>query len=125
MRALAARRLFRVPPAAKALYIYKHPCLLRDSNPVPTASQYDTTPLVNGHGSRVVKVSDRGWPCHEFEPSTTKDPPSRILSPGSVVRKRDTQPLYHWVSNKVSRTKKGGVVWKLGDGVSSGVIILT
>ncbi|GFS56416.1 transposable element Tc1 transposase [Trichonephila clavipes] len=22
-----------------------------------------------------VKVSDRGWPCHEFEPSTTKDPP--------------------------------------------------
>ncbi|GFV18077.1 uncharacterized protein TNCV_168811 [Trichonephila clavipes] len=27
------------PPAAKALYIYKHPCLLRDSNPVPTALQ--------------------------------------------------------------------------------------
>ncbi|GFT29361.1 integrase catalytic domain-containing protein [Trichonephila clavipes] len=26
-------------------------------------------------GSRVVKVSDRGWPCHEFEPSTTKDLP--------------------------------------------------
>ncbi|GFY24801.1 hypothetical protein TNCV_2689921 [Trichonephila clavipes] len=25
--------------AAKALYIYKHPCLLRDSNPVPTVSQ--------------------------------------------------------------------------------------
>ncbi|GFU97393.1 uncharacterized protein TNCV_4742051 [Trichonephila clavipes] len=25
------------PHAAKALYIYKHPCLLRDSNPVPTA----------------------------------------------------------------------------------------
>ncbi|GFU40682.1 uncharacterized protein TNCV_3230561 [Trichonephila clavipes] len=25
--------------AAKALYIYKHPCLLRDSNPVPTAPQ--------------------------------------------------------------------------------------
>ncbi|GFU68294.1 uncharacterized protein TNCV_834211 [Trichonephila clavipes] len=23
--------------AAPALYIYKHPCLLRDSNPVPTA----------------------------------------------------------------------------------------
>ncbi|GFW90868.1 uncharacterized protein TNCV_2418611 [Trichonephila clavipes] len=27
------------PHAAKALYIYKHPCFLRDSNPVPTASQ--------------------------------------------------------------------------------------
>ncbi|GFT25405.1 hypothetical protein TNCV_182321 [Trichonephila clavipes] len=25
--------------AAKALYIYKHPCLLRDSNPSPTAQQ--------------------------------------------------------------------------------------
>ncbi|GFV48687.1 uncharacterized protein TNCV_293001 [Trichonephila clavipes] len=24
---------------AKALYIYKHPCLHRDSNPVPTAQQ--------------------------------------------------------------------------------------
>ncbi|GFW68557.1 hypothetical protein TNCV_529121 [Trichonephila clavipes] len=38
-RGLAARRLFRVPHTAKALYIYKHPCLLRDSNPVPTATQ--------------------------------------------------------------------------------------
>ncbi|GFS72872.1 hypothetical protein TNCV_1392791 [Trichonephila clavipes] len=28
-----------------------------------------------GRGSRVVWVSDRGLPCHEFEPSTTKDPP--------------------------------------------------
>ncbi|GFX79856.1 hypothetical protein TNCV_4981681 [Trichonephila clavipes] len=25
------------PPAAKAMYIYKHPCLLRESNPGPTA----------------------------------------------------------------------------------------
>ncbi|PRD23773.1 UNVERIFIED_CONTAM: hypothetical protein NCL1_45510 [Trichonephila clavipes] len=25
----------------------------------------------HGHGSRVAKVSDRGWPCHEFKPSTT------------------------------------------------------
>ncbi|GFU82039.1 uncharacterized protein TNCV_517191 [Trichonephila clavipes] len=29
-----------------------------------------------GRGSRVVWASDRGWLCHEFEPSTTKDPPS-------------------------------------------------
>ncbi|GFX00054.1 uncharacterized protein TNCV_3080501 [Trichonephila clavipes] len=27
------------PHAAKALYMYKHPCLLRDSSPVPTAPQ--------------------------------------------------------------------------------------
>ncbi|GFS85936.1 hypothetical protein TNCV_1219341 [Trichonephila clavipes] len=26
-----------------------------------------------GSGSRVVKVSDCGWPCHEFDLSTTKD----------------------------------------------------
>ncbi|GFX30992.1 hypothetical protein TNCV_2024951 [Trichonephila clavipes] len=31
-----------------------------------------------GCGSRVVWVSDRGLPCHEFEPSTTKDPPCRV-----------------------------------------------
>ncbi|GFS66531.1 histone-lysine N-methyltransferase SETMAR [Trichonephila clavipes] len=36
---LVARRLFRVPPAAKALYIYKQPCLLLDSNPVSMAPQ--------------------------------------------------------------------------------------
>ncbi|GFU13099.1 RNase H domain-containing protein [Trichonephila clavipes] len=28
-------------------------------------------------GIVTVKVSDRGLPCHEFEPSTTKDPPCR------------------------------------------------
>ncbi|GFT19610.1 hypothetical protein TNCV_2534851 [Trichonephila clavipes] len=28
--------------------------------------------------SRVIKVSDRGLPCHEFEPSTTKDPPYSV-----------------------------------------------
>ncbi|GFV06842.1 hypothetical protein TNCV_4157471 [Trichonephila clavipes] len=36
------------PHAAKALDIYKHPCLLRDSSPVPMESQSDslTTILV-------------------------------------------------------------------------------
>ncbi|GFU27646.1 putative DD41D transposase [Trichonephila clavipes] len=29
----------------------------------------------SGRSSRVVQVSDRGLPCHEFEPSTTQDPP--------------------------------------------------
>ncbi|GFV87537.1 hypothetical protein TNCV_3281751 [Trichonephila clavipes] len=33
-----SRRLCRVSPAAKALYIYKHPCLLRDSKGAGTAS---------------------------------------------------------------------------------------
>ncbi|GFW37345.1 hypothetical protein TNCV_4498361 [Trichonephila clavipes] len=37
------------------------------------------TPLRGGRGSRVVKASDRDWPCHEFEPSTTKDPPCRAV----------------------------------------------
>ncbi|GFW75391.1 hypothetical protein TNCV_4190451 [Trichonephila clavipes] len=31
----------------------------------------------SGRGSRELKVSGRGWPCHEFEPSTTKDSPCR------------------------------------------------
>ncbi|GFT11866.1 hypothetical protein TNCV_1923801 [Trichonephila clavipes] len=30
-----------------------------------------------GRGSRMFKVSDRGWPCQEFEPRTTKDLPCR------------------------------------------------
>ncbi|GFV26577.1 hypothetical protein TNCV_2102421 [Trichonephila clavipes] len=34
-------------------------------------------PYKADRGSRVVKVLDRGWPCHEFEPKTTKDPPCR------------------------------------------------
>ncbi|GFU93383.1 hypothetical protein TNCV_1861131 [Trichonephila clavipes] len=38
-RGLTARQLFKVPPAMKALYIYKQICLTRDSNPVPTAQQ--------------------------------------------------------------------------------------
>ncbi|GFW76220.1 hypothetical protein TNCV_3800551 [Trichonephila clavipes] len=33
----------------------------------------------HGRGCRVVNVSDRGWPCHEFDPSTTKDPPYHDL----------------------------------------------
>ncbi|GFW74897.1 hypothetical protein TNCV_2677651 [Trichonephila clavipes] len=32
-----------------------------------------------GRGTRVVQVSDRGLPCHEFEPNTTEDPPCRAV----------------------------------------------
>ncbi|GFU56207.1 uncharacterized protein TNCV_712661 [Trichonephila clavipes] len=39
-----------------------------------------------GRSSRVLKVSDHGWPCHEFESSTTKDPPCRaVMHVKSVV----------------------------------------
>ncbi|GFV97786.1 uncharacterized protein TNCV_3076201 [Trichonephila clavipes] len=34
----------------------------------------------NGRGNRGVKVSDHDWPCHVFDPSTTKDPPSHVTT---------------------------------------------
>ncbi|GFY28238.1 hypothetical protein TNCV_4395721 [Trichonephila clavipes] len=49
--------------------------------------------ILGGHGSRVVKVSDRGWPCHEFEPSTTKDPPSRAAMHVKSVESLNVLPL--------------------------------
>ncbi|GFT97391.1 hypothetical protein TNCV_4838181 [Trichonephila clavipes] len=42
-----------------------------------TMGSINITEGIGGRGSRVVRVSDRGLPCHEFEPSTTKDPPCR------------------------------------------------
>ncbi|GFU46213.1 hypothetical protein TNCV_2155491 [Trichonephila clavipes] len=42
-----------------------------------SVTQYCNSEVRNGRGSRVVKVTDSGLPCHEFEPSTTKDPPCR------------------------------------------------
>ncbi|GFW77033.1 hypothetical protein TNCV_2724631 [Trichonephila clavipes] len=40
---------------------------------------------INGRGSIVVKVTDL-WPaCHEFEPSTTEDPPYWTATAGSDV----------------------------------------
>ncbi|GFV81441.1 hypothetical protein TNCV_51651 [Trichonephila clavipes] len=40
----------------------------------------------SGRCSQVVKVSDRGWPCHKLEPSTTKDPPCRAPMPLNLSR---------------------------------------
>ncbi|GFX98522.1 hypothetical protein TNCV_1501001 [Trichonephila clavipes] len=40
-------------------------------------AQHHSFDKLCGRGSRGVKVSDRGRPCHEFELSTTKDPPCR------------------------------------------------
>ncbi|GFV88451.1 hypothetical protein TNCV_1242641 [Trichonephila clavipes] len=52
----------KYPLAVKALYIYKHHCLLWVSS---------------GRDNLVVKVTD-SWPVyHEFEPSTVEDPPCR------------------------------------------------
>ncbi|GFV89674.1 hypothetical protein TNCV_1576471 [Trichonephila clavipes] len=48
-RGHAARRLFReLPYAAKALYIYKQPCLLQDVNPGPTAQQSESLTIQDG-----------------------------------------------------------------------------
>ncbi|GFW68626.1 arylsulfatase B [Trichonephila clavipes] len=37
-RTCGSTSILSTPHATKALYIYKHPCLLRDSHPGPTAS---------------------------------------------------------------------------------------
>ncbi|GFX77681.1 hypothetical protein TNCV_1105981 [Trichonephila clavipes] len=47
----------------------------RNSRPWPQTCHDLPNFLILCSGNRVVKVSDRGWPCHEFEPSTTKDRP--------------------------------------------------
>ncbi|GFX06926.1 hypothetical protein TNCV_1202411 [Trichonephila clavipes] len=65
-------------------------------------------------------VSDRGLPCHEFEPSTTKDPPCRAamhvksvesFPVGVVVRREGCQLRCHprhltMVQNYVVRRQK-------------------
>ncbi|GFV06575.1 hypothetical protein TNCV_2948971 [Trichonephila clavipes] len=47
------------------------------SNAALVSTPSEMRNILKSRGSRVVKVSDRGWHCHEFEPSTTKDPPCR------------------------------------------------
>ncbi|GFS57566.1 uncharacterized protein TNCV_1402191 [Trichonephila clavipes] len=49
-------------------------------------------PYAEGRGSRVVKVSDRGWPCPELEPSTTKDPLCRAAMHVKSVESRNVLP---------------------------------
>ncbi|GFS55421.1 hypothetical protein TNCV_1627051 [Trichonephila clavipes] len=58
--------------------------------------------IPTNRGSRVVKVSDRGWPCYEFEPSTTKDPPCRAAMLVKSVESSTVLPL-KW------RGRRGGV----------------
>ncbi|GFW45611.1 hypothetical protein TNCV_3245491 [Trichonephila clavipes] len=62
----------------------------------------------SGRGRSVVKALYRGLPCHEFEPSTTKDPPCR-----------ETMHVKSVESSNV------GVVWWLGEGVVSAQVSST
>ncbi|GFV08602.1 uncharacterized protein TNCV_1584151 [Trichonephila clavipes] len=53
----------------------------------------DPLTLMGGPGSRVVKVPDRGWSCHEFKPSTTKDPLCRGAMHVKSVESSNVLPL--------------------------------
>ncbi|GFT34049.1 hypothetical protein TNCV_4384961 [Trichonephila clavipes] len=60
------------------------------------------------HGSPVVKVTDSQLACHEFDPSTTEDPPCK--------EDRCTLNMSKLKCNSV------GVVWKLGEEVPAQVL---
>ncbi|GFY11690.1 hypothetical protein TNCV_2539721 [Trichonephila clavipes] len=51
-------------------------------------------------------VSDRGWLCHEFEPSNTKDPPCKAAMHDKYVKSLKLPPQ---------------LVWQLGEGVPAQV----
>ncbi|GFV47114.1 hypothetical protein TNCV_198091 [Trichonephila clavipes] len=48
---------------------------------------------LHGRGSRVIKASDSGWPCHEFEPTTTKNSPCRAAMHVKSVESSNFLPL--------------------------------
>ncbi|GFV92313.1 uncharacterized protein TNCV_3949231 [Trichonephila clavipes] len=51
------------------------------------------TSTQSGRGSQVAKVSDHDWPCHEFEPSTTKESPCRGVIHVKFVESSNVLPL--------------------------------
>ncbi|GFV21618.1 hypothetical protein TNCV_3337191 [Trichonephila clavipes] len=59
------------------------------------SSDYPAENSIGGHGSRMVKVSDRGWPCHEFELGQVqaKDPPCRGAMHVKSVESSSVLPL--------------------------------
>ncbi|GFV39833.1 uncharacterized protein TNCV_4144701 [Trichonephila clavipes] len=57
--------------------------------------------IAEGRSSQVVQVSDLGWPCHEFEPSTTKDP-TRVGQRCTLNRSR-AETSSHWCGVVVRR----------------------
>ncbi|GFT10410.1 hypothetical protein TNCV_3190911 [Trichonephila clavipes] len=58
-------------------------------------------------GSRVDKVSDRGWPCHEFEPSITKD---RRVGEGCTLNLSRAQTSCRWRCVAVRRGRSDVVL---------------
>ncbi|GFU54311.1 hypothetical protein TNCV_576871 [Trichonephila clavipes] len=56
--------------------------------------------VCGGCGSRAVKVSDRDWHCHEFEPSTTKDPPCRAAM---HVKSVESSNVFRWCGSQERR----------------------
>ncbi|GFX93986.1 hypothetical protein TNCV_3413481 [Trichonephila clavipes] len=82
--------------------------LVTSSSPVPLKTSHHTEQFFTAenplpitlipkkgrdYGSPVVRVSDRGWPCHEFEPSTTKDQPRRGAMHVNSVDSTNVLPL--------------------------------
>ncbi|GFU65544.1 hypothetical protein TNCV_634671 [Trichonephila clavipes] len=63
-----------------------------------------------GRSSRVAKVSDRGWPCHEFEPSTTKDSPCGGEMHVKSVESSNVLPLVWCGTEKKGRPFKMAAV---------------
>ncbi|GFU55682.1 hypothetical protein TNCV_1649911 [Trichonephila clavipes] len=79
----------------------------------PTAS---TPELNGGRGSLVDKVSDCRWPCHEFEPSDTKDPPcwgamhAKSVESSNVLPK--LVPGSHFSIRACSINERLGLEWR-------------
>ncbi|GFX68174.1 hypothetical protein TNCV_4439971 [Trichonephila clavipes] len=71
--------------------------------PLPqSGSRTETTALlcdmVSNSGSLVVKATDSWLTCHEFEPSTTKDPPCMENMHVKSVKSSNILPLVWWGS---------------------------
>ncbi|GFT65486.1 hypothetical protein TNCV_583521 [Trichonephila clavipes] len=90
---------FKYPHAAK------HPCLLRDSNSVPTAQKSasltiipngrlnDIKMLIAVRGSLMAKVADSSPVGHEFEPRAAEDPSSRGAMHVKSVESSNVLPM--------------------------------
>ncbi|GFX77202.1 hypothetical protein TNCV_1679851 [Trichonephila clavipes] len=59
-----------------------------------------------GRGSQVVWVSDHGLPCHEFEPSTTKDPPSEDVGLSELIYGTEKETRYSNPQKNIALTAK-------------------
>ncbi|GFX90266.1 hypothetical protein TNCV_3848411 [Trichonephila clavipes] len=71
----------------------------------------NTAPFEGGRGSRVVWVSDRGLPGHEFEPSTTKDPSYCKINKGTALHRNPSELMRQYLpyletENDVTERKK-------------------